>query len=88
MFGQVADVEAEESGSESEDEAGAPPSDSDSDVHEAPEEAERVHPRRAPERSDAAAPAPSTDAIRDMLPAFMEQLLPRLEARGTKGAPW
>lgn len=72
MFGQVADVEAEESSSESE----ASVSDSDSDS--GPEDAEHFR-HSATSKSQSATPQ-GTDAIRALLPAFMAQLQPGLQA--------
>lgn len=75
MFGQVADVEAEESDEESDDSAF-----SDSDSDEGPEDAEHFrHRGTSPQRTQQAAAAeeptaPRLDAIRAMLPAFLKQV--------------
>ena len=86
MFGQVADVEAEESGSDSEDEVL-----SDSDSDEGPEDADHFrHRRSAPPPTEKAAPggAPSTDAIRALLPVFMEMVRSPFHSPSSGRAYW
>ncbi|WFD45029.1 hypothetical protein MPSI1_003705 [Malassezia psittaci] len=83
MFGQVADVEAEESGSDSEASSAFSDSDSDSAESDGPEDAEHFRHRQATRResptmtrddSDIDNQSHSMEAIRAMLPTFMEQV--------------